>query len=523
MYQSPFRFFDAGALPEEGVALRRALALEKKKLLAGFELAGAPTVMLDGVALHRQDVVRLFDELSDEPRLRYHLAISQDKALLLFLEQAQLQQGVHLASNPLYDDAGFIRFVSPYYAEATNALLRALLTGKTPIAGLDTFSKLRQLREDADTEAAYRYTTRFFLEKKNELLSIRQKIEAGKDVAIAEISGWCSDAGIQVLNRLPDTFTALRYILANTLNNICVAYDRQKNLRHSLAAIEAAAKIRTDDEELKQLIPSNLTIIRRKASRGWWQIDPATGRKKPKLALIIAIIIIVIRIATGLDNCNHATVKPFGNYSNRPVAVPDKAPAAQSFTALLRSLAMHDSLPRSDTFFMYGEATGLLRPRHAGDDVFRPLFGSDTLREPSSMGITPGDTSAMLLRNESNEDVVALYCVGGRMYGSAYVPPRSSYTICYYLPGIAVGIYAGHDWDDSLAHSYERHLSPYYSHRQLYRGGFRVAAAVPNADTSGAALIERGVRTAGAVRDTITVGNTEEPNSIGFGLNLDET
>jgi hypothetical protein len=328
MYQSPFRIIDADTLPHEPEALRRVLSLEKKKLLAEFELAGSAAIRLGEAELHRQDVFSLFDELADDRRLRYHVAIWRDEALLCFLEQGRICPGSSWASDPLYDEPGFLSFVSPHFANACNAFMQRALSGAASAEELQALSQAKCLLLPADSEAAYRYVTRFFTEKKNELLSIRHRADSGELADPAEITGWCSDDQVHLLNCLPDSFATLRYTLANTLNNLCVAYDRKKAHRHALAAIERAATIRVEDEELRQLIPANLRVIRSKQSRTWYNTNPVTGRKTPSVGLMILAMIIIIRIMTAGDGCGRSTSGNADRRSSQKVSQPADTPAS---------------------------------------------------------------------------------------------------------------------------------------------------------------------------------------------------
>jgi hypothetical protein len=345
MYQSPFRVINADALPQEPEALRRMLSLEKKKLLAEFELAGSASITIAERELDRQDVLALFEELGNERRRAYHFAIWQDQALLGFLEEGRMGCGNSRASAPLHDEAGFLTFVSPHFAAACNAFMRRALAGAASADEVQAAAQVKWLLLPADSGAAYRHVTRFFTEKKNELLGIRHRADSDGTVSVAEIRAWCTDDQIHLLNCLPDTFASLRYTLANTLNNLCVAYDRKKANRHALAAIERAATIRMDDEELRQLIPGNLRIIRSKQSRTWYNTDPATGRKTPRVGLVIILIIIIIRIATAGSGCE-------------------------------RGIGRH-TLPAA----AYDEPAAGERLMGGGDSLFAPLFPPATTRD----------------------------------------------------------------------------------------------------------------------------------------------
>jgi len=314
MYRSPFRIVDANVIPTDNGALRSVLNLEKKKLLAEFEIAGSTSISFQGQELHRQDVLSLFEELNSPDIFGFHRAIWGDKDLLYFLEEAQVRIGHYWASNDLYDEPDFLQFISPYYALAYNKFLQAFLNNNRTLYEFDTLFRNGALILDAAADDAFRYATRYFLEKKNELLVVSYKAKNGEKIHLQELRQIFSDDQIYVLNHLPDGFMALRYELTNILNNLCVVFDKKSLNKEALAVIERAATIHQEDEELKNLVPANLRIIRSKQDKGIFRTNPNTGKRTINYGWIIFLLIIVIRLGIVGDACN--------NYSQKSEEVP---------------------------------------------------------------------------------------------------------------------------------------------------------------------------------------------------------
>jgi hypothetical protein len=525
MYHSPFHLIDPAILEggNDPQALKRRLGLEKRKLLAEFELAGTATITLQGHELQRQDISELFDELQNAEKLALQLRLWQHKRFLRFLETGHADgSGEWLYPETDDGDNALLRFVSPYYSEALDRYLQRCLQGRE-----DTQPLLYELRTEywllpAHQEPAYRYATRFFTEKKNELLGIRYRSEQKEAVQTSELSGWCSDRQIHVLNRLPDRFDDLRYMLTELLNNLCVLYDRQQAKKHALAAIERAATIRVNDEELEQLIPSNLHIIRNKTGPGLMQADPATGKRRVKFLPIIILLVIIVRLLAAGGGCYRS-----GSRNQLPVAdlsrFEEYSQSTQelSYRALILSLTQQQQYTSSDSI-MHAPVQ-LLRPQKTGDDPFAPLF-TDTLTESqartSTLKAFGKDSSLMLLLNNSTHDAVFLLNIEGRKLRSIYIRPGAAAALPYPASEISVHVYAGRDWDDSLRNSYLHYVTPAYAPRQPFLGGFRTRIPIAGvADSNSSPTFSRMSQT--ATKDTLELAD-DAPGQLKIYYNLGE-
>jgi hypothetical protein len=493
MYRSPFRLIPGIHLPADPGAARRILLLEKKKLMAEFELSGAATIPLNGREVHRQDIISLFDELSNPANLSYHLAIWQDPALLKFLEEADITSDGRWLANPLYDDPGFRQFVSPYFAKACNAFMqRALTTGGVLASELQALQINKSLLLPADTEAAYRYATRFYTEKKNELLAISYRAETDEEVSPTEIGKWCGDHHIHLLNRLPGTFAALRYTLANILNNLCVVYDHKKKNDLALAAIERAATIKVDDEELNRLIPSNLGIIRSKVSRGVFNVNPSTGKKSPKIGLIIAIFDVIIRmVGCFLSNDDKPTYHGINDIPSFPSLTTESLlpkPRLLTYHSLLKGLLVSPVITAADTILGLN-TDHLKRPSTPGDNIFRDLALYGFAKDSTVTGNAA--TSTLLVNNLSTWDAILIYQVGDTEIRSCYVPPKAFYNIRYNAPRLTAQLYAGSLWSDTVMHAFQHYVTQYFARKHILLGGYTHRARLLLEDTTGEPMFTR--------------------------------
>src|ERR1044072_4448748 len=113
-YISPFILPDVD--PSQSDFSKYFLQLTQKKAMAEFELRdNSATIELEGHQLEKSRLLQLIAELND-PKIRsYHLAIYDDSSLLDFLTNGVLPAKGKFNSNPIYSDAEFIRFISPYF------------------------------------------------------------------------------------------------------------------------------------------------------------------------------------------------------------------------------------------------------------------------------------------------------------------------------------------------------------------------------------------------------------------------
>jgi len=94
---------------------KKAIQLGRKKLLAELELNEGNDLQIRGRSYGKNDIINYFEDLLKDNVLEYHAAISQDKVLLVFLEEADIQPGERFAKNPLYTDPSFIRWISAWF------------------------------------------------------------------------------------------------------------------------------------------------------------------------------------------------------------------------------------------------------------------------------------------------------------------------------------------------------------------------------------------------------------------------
>lgn len=97
----------------------------RKKLLAEFELNNSITIKTPAGELSKNDVLVVLDQLQNADIFNFHIQITKDPILLDFLQYGALE-GVFI-KNQLYNDADFLKFISPYFAHSYCSLVIFIL------------------------------------------------------------------------------------------------------------------------------------------------------------------------------------------------------------------------------------------------------------------------------------------------------------------------------------------------------------------------------------------------------------
>lgn len=135
-YLHPFTFLEKMNSGPVDTGDAAALSLLRKKMMAELELTAEKILWIEGVAFSKNDLLQFFDGLQSPVTLQYYQQINQDTVLLTFLTTGKLTGLFN--DNPLYRDARFITFISPYYEPLfTGAVLQSLQTqDATTLQGL---------------------------------------------------------------------------------------------------------------------------------------------------------------------------------------------------------------------------------------------------------------------------------------------------------------------------------------------------------------------------------------------------
>lgn len=455
------------------------LPIARQRLLETLVLRGTPAIEINGHPLTREDIIRIFDDMADDARLKYHLAIWQDPVLLRFLEEGVWEAGRDFAANALYETDSFRRFVSPWYAQAIDRIYAQFLSGKGDRTLLSRLESHAAFLDDADRETAYRSVNAFAAEKERELAGILEKGERGEAVPKEKLLYSLYEPELFVLNSLPPAFGPLRDRLAQAFCNISTVHNRLKNSFLALAAAEKAASLNVQDEEFEKFIVTNLSKMRsRQTLSGFAPVASIDEYKKgiPRgamaaiVAAAVCILLFVVRVVLNgqQERVLAAERKKYVGYIpyDRNAKQPEQA--VLNYIAIVRGLLRTDSneLPHLPT-----EHVGVLR-RNA--EVY-PVSKHDAWPAPtdtSAAARKPGAKKQLHICNHSSWSVVVWYLVDEVRIRNCYLPPHDSLLLQYTSNSIRLDIQAGKNWTDSLHHVVNLYFNRYDQSGYCLKGGF---------------------------------------------------
>ncbi len=511
MYYSPLRLAGFNSDGNNAAPDKKDILLARKKLMAELELSEDHSIVANGKELNRQDVISIFDELNNDEQLAWHLAIFKDKWLLRFLEKAEIETGQFWRENELYGEYVFLSFISPYFAEAHDALLAYSLKNITTPNSYGALRKNPQLILPADWEDSFRYANRFFIEKKNQLLVFVHRIEApgsevkslvdpilgvqqvqietDQNVKPADIQTWCSDQSLLLLNLFPDEFSELRYNLVNELNNICVACDKRAKFHTAYAALMKAELIDTE-ETMTALIRKNINIIYSKLP-GKRTVTKSRNLEKQKpnytyAAIVIGIV--VLRFLAFLGNSSSSS-NPTFNYTDvkSTTAFLNASIAKRSYYSLISSLCGHADTSQFQNAYVFTSVIYIPRPKTKGEDVYAALWtkGKFKTNSPNDILADSLKPGTIKIDNRTKQPMIVFYLKDEEYIGSAYVPAKEVYYLNYKNRQIFVDIYAGTSWSDSMQNSFINYVQSITGDAVILKGGFtKIYAATNGLDPS---------------------------------------
>ncbi|GAB4424313.1 MAG: hypothetical protein OHK0039_41390 [Bacteroidia bacterium] len=293
-YLNPFATLglapDSLGNPPDGDRLR----LEKKRLLAEFELSRSATIALGHRQLDKSTVLRLFNQLEDPHIHAFHAALYREPRLLAFLEDATLDLFFSGDIALVYRLPEELRqFMAPYFAAQFNRRLLhafrqndweeidALCLHPLPIAV-------------AHHAACYQDSHRLVHSRVQEIQQLAEQVGGGQTPG-AEIQEVCDEMRILALNRLPDYFAALRDRYALALEALALAvHNTHRRVLLGVFIARQALKLRIGDEtrarlehilaQLQKLAPAESWIegvgehLRQGGGRqSWWFAAAGVG------------------------------------------------------------------------------------------------------------------------------------------------------------------------------------------------------------------------------------------------------
>lgn len=241
-YQNPFHAL--GLNPEDAHSRQPEwLQARKKEWLAEWEASHDGQVQPGPLALDRNQLIALIDELQQADRRDFHARIYAQPSLLHFLEEASLDY-FYEGDISLLPAAGadFLRFLGPYFAHAYNLrLVHAFRQGDRE--ELQVLCQHPLPLPAAYQAAAYKDTAQLLHEKRLAVDAWVLRLEDGHAPA-GDIQELGDEWLLQAMNLLPEYFQGQRNSYAESLEQLALSlYRRHKRPKLAILVLRQALKL----------------------------------------------------------------------------------------------------------------------------------------------------------------------------------------------------------------------------------------------------------------------------------------
>ncbi|GAA0894382.1 hypothetical protein GCM10009122_40630 [Fulvivirga kasyanovii] len=302
-YKSPFP-----VLSYSGVDLQEVndstLTKAKKILLVELDHAEKGTLNIDGEVFTKNDILLLFESLSNAEHIIYHRWVHENPGLRALLENKSIDNYEVLFDKSLLNHekiVGFKAFISPFLAQPLGKILSQAFTRQEYTKGLKVITAAQLVEQ-----SGYDIT---FGKLQSNIRGIIQELkifnERGAEQFKEHQCHYINYYFIQFLNQLPDTFETLREDFATALINLTITIQHKhphlcKRLYFSLSALNCS-------EEVKEIIKNNLKVFQR-AAEGSSVEKKADPEPQGATALILKMsFMAVLFFILILKNCDNSS------------------------------------------------------------------------------------------------------------------------------------------------------------------------------------------------------------------------
>ncbi|GHT77331.1 hypothetical protein FACS189463_3550 [Bacteroidia bacterium] len=277
----------------------------KKILSAEFSLSETGMISIDGFDYTKNDVFRELEAENAAQIIEYHLRIWNNPSLLQCLEQNTVNFRTVSSWFEMTADRDFVGFVSPYFSESFNKIMRKYLMD------MNFGEATRWMRMDIfiaganDENRAYSSLRSFLTDTAHELKNVN---EVTYTSLIPQLDYWTSRNTPPFLNRLPDSFYDVKHDLVNAFINLMVLIQKQnRSLCYEISTM--LYELTNLQPDVQQLISENHKIVEHntKANAGKNERSGCSY-----VWIIFVALFSLVRIAT---TCNSHSSRSSYNYT----------------------------------------------------------------------------------------------------------------------------------------------------------------------------------------------------------------
>lgn len=297
---NPFELLDVSEV--DAASIKKA----KRRKLTEFDLSDDGTIEFRDGKITKSDFIRVTDELDNSDRAEFYLFLASSPKLNAFLTQGDTSVFSNFRQESIFSDAGFINFISPFFAEQYSKVLLEAYQNED-IGLVKRLVANPPLVNGKDTDKAYSGLSKFLKNVEEELHEIRTKIDNeesyyDEDTVDELVEDLSNKAYANFINVLPNYFQAQRNEIAQKIRNISVAvFNSVNNADVAFQIISYSLEFSTN----------NLT--KQKLQKDYEQIKEIYESRKeseqfsPELAKYAGALLQIVQLIKQVENNQIAT------------------------------------------------------------------------------------------------------------------------------------------------------------------------------------------------------------------------
>ncbi|MEO7311707.1 MAG: hypothetical protein ABIX01_14985 [Chitinophagaceae bacterium] len=419
---------------------KKDLLLAKKKMLAELELSGGTTIDFKGKAFSKNDIVVFFDQLHQTEELAFHQAVAADTTLLHFLEGRGLLLLHRFAQQPLYLQAAFIEWISPWFAFAFSKAAKECFK-KSDTEGWNYLMSLPLMMDLRHQEKCWMVLDSAMQENIEQLKELhdsgKAKLSARDEVQ--RIEKLCDYRLVNMMVQLPENrFASQRDEYAFDMMQVLIDLFNAQNRTYALDTLRNA-KVLAHSEYMQQQLQDKYdemqAIVRNKT-----YVKPGKGSTSSEWGgarAIFFFVFIIFKLITCNNEIDHSSKYDNITFSTRsqPYTMPtisDKTTAVEppDAASAVHATDMHNPAARAMDKFL----SRIFNARYSVNDSFpvqKLVNGADPYAAEWKAIFQPKDTKkykTFPFRIENNTGVDAIIFIkGNHRVFSVYVKAKSKY------------------------------------------------------------------------------------------------
>jgi|GEM_PF-1970246 hypothetical protein len=286
---------------------KKTLKQARKVLMAEFELQGQSTIFINEKEYDKDGILKFFEQLEKDANFEFHSFIFQNRLLLSFLENGDIES-YQAASDVILEkkcghDTAFISFIAPYFTAHYNKLLYQALRNNSQ-ADLSQLLEKEFPLPPVYEAAAYQLSYRWFHQQLRKVEQTEQELLNEEFVSGTRIYELIEPLFILNFNRMSMYFFDIRDKYAFKLYEIVVLLNNEyKRTELARSVLDEGIKLNVEHRTHQYYVQADKIV------------ESKQKTKKRYNWLIFYVIAQVLFFVIKLSTCNDSPSTSDYNFS----------------------------------------------------------------------------------------------------------------------------------------------------------------------------------------------------------------